>query len=471
MGEIIFTLVKTRGGFYVYDRHSNAVIRIPESEFSELRRVKSGELASGDSSVIRKYQGFGMFQPNVVERIRHPKSDIAEYHVDRRIHQMILQVTQQCNLRCAYCAYSGIYKGSRVHSSKRMSWDTAKRAIDFFLEHSIDDGDVVIGFYGGEPLLEFDLIKKCVQYVRDNVEGRKVGFTITTNGTLLKGEALDFMVENDISVAISLDGSKEEHDANRRFVNGEGSFDTVIANIDALKQKYPDFFDKVSILTTINPHMDLSCVLEYFTVDDVFADKQIMFNSMNPISHTESMNYDEKYYLVRNFEYVKLLFHLIGRLDRDKISKLMYQSVAVVARLKNGIRTGSVLARETHHGGPCMAGSQRLFVRVDGEFYPCERVNEESDFFNIGNLDTGFNYSKIDAIMNIGRCSADTCKTCWALNQCSMCSSQIEMEGDDGPTAQSKAVECKRIKRNLADDMYELCVLREFGYDANTEMR
>ena len=113
MGEIIFTLVKTRGGFYVYDRHSNAVIRIPESEFSELRRVKSGELASGDSGVIRKYQGFGMFRPNVVERIRHPKSDIAEYHVDRRIHQMILQVTQQCNLRCAYCAYSCLLYTSR----------------------------------------------------------------------------------------------------------------------------------------------------------------------------------------------------------------------------------------------------------------------------------------------------------------------------------------------------------------------
>ncbi len=470
MGEIIFTLVKTRGGGYVYDRHSNSVISVTESEFEEFQRIKSGELPTSNSGAIKKYQSFGMFQPNIVETIRHPKSDIVEYHVSRCMHQLILQVTQQCNLRCAYCSYSGIYKSNRVHSNKRMTFETAKRAIDFFLAHSTDTGDVTIGFYGGEPLLEFELIKDCIQYARSKVEGKKLRFNMTTNGTLLKGNILDYIVENDISVSISLDGSKEEHDANRRFVNGKGSFDTIIENIKAIRKNYPEYFDLVSIMTTINPHIDLSCVLEYFSADDIFADKQIVFNNMNPINSTETLSYDEKYYLVRNFEYMKMLLSLVGKVSKESVSKLVVQSVFAVARLKNSLRTGSILASETHHGGPCLPGAQRLFVRFDGKFYPCERVNEEYDFFNIGNLDDGLDFKKIDRILNIGKCSEDACKTCWALNQCSMCSSQLEMDGSLGPTYENKLVECKRNKLNLMGDIYEQCVLKEFGYDANTEM-
>jgi organic radical activating enzyme len=102
---------------------------------------------------------------------------------------MILQVTQQCNLRCQYCAYSGAYY-NRTHNSARMSFETAKRAIDFLLARSHESDHVHVGFYGGEPLLEFDLIKRCVDYVKKSVEGRSITFGITTNATLLNDEKI-----------------------------------------------------------------------------------------------------------------------------------------------------------------------------------------------------------------------------------------------------------------------------------------
>ena len=156
--------------------------------------------------------------------------------MDNDLSQLILQVTQQCNLRCAYCAYSGIYEGHRVHQNKRMSFELAKRGIDFFIKHSREKDSIDIGFYGGEPLLEFDLLKKCTEYARGLVEGKELTFGLTTNGTLLKDEIAEYLVENDFRIGISLDGPKREHDINRRFANGKGSFDTIIQNVKRLKK-------------------------------------------------------------------------------------------------------------------------------------------------------------------------------------------------------------------------------------------
>ena len=170
--DVIFRTFRTYRNNYVYDRHSDAVISVNEEEFREFCRVEKGEIKAENSPVIKKYQKQGMFMPNIVEEIHHPRTEILEHNSLQKLHQLILQVTQQCNLRCEYCAYSGIYEGNRTHSSNRMSFETAKKAIDFFLEHSTENSNVSIGFYGGEPLLEFDLIKRCVSYIKETCEGK-----------------------------------------------------------------------------------------------------------------------------------------------------------------------------------------------------------------------------------------------------------------------------------------------------------
>ena len=185
--SIIFRTFRTYRKNYVYDRHMNAVIAVDEDEFNELRKVEKAELAAEKSAVIAKYQKEGLFKPNVVEKIWHPQTDIVEHHTEKKLQQLTLQVTQQCNLRCEYCIYSGIYDGNRTHANKRMNFEVARKAIDFFLEHSIETSDVVIGFYGGEPLLEFELIRRCVEYANERCEGETDSIQYHNKCDLVKG--------------------------------------------------------------------------------------------------------------------------------------------------------------------------------------------------------------------------------------------------------------------------------------------
>lgn len=462
---IVFRTFKTYKKKYVYDRHMNAVVMIDDAEYDELKKVEKGEIAVSDSTVIAKYQKQGLFMQNSVKRIWHPQTNILEHHAEKRLRQLTLQVTQQCNLRCAYCAYSGIYNGNRIHANKRMDFNTAKKAIDFFLEHSIESPEVVIGFYGGEPLLEFKLIKQCVQYVNKNVEGKKVTFNMTTNGTLLKDDIAKFVAENNFTVGISLDGSKREHDVSRKFLNGEGSFDIVIDNIKELKSKYPEYEKKyVNIMTTVNPYMDLGCVLEYFSSSDIFSDKAIMFNTMVQTNLTEGSSYEESYFQIRKYEYIKTLFSMVGKLDKEFVSPLMSSSVSDAFKLRKSLHSRLEEGEVIHHGGPCMPGILRLFVRYDGALFPCERVNEELKYYQIGTIDQGFDINRMKALLNIGTLTEEECIECWNLRQCLMCSNEIEFKGKENPSKKYKLKECCNKKQETQFKIYEQSVLAEFGY-------
>lgn len=235
--KIIIKTFKTRRNNYVYDRFTNSVFLVDNDDFIKLKALEQGKDSEEISEVISKYQGFGLLGENNVKKIEHPATNLIEHMLENRMEHLILQVTQRCNLRCSYCAYSGIYDSTqRVHSNKDMDFETARQAIDFFLKHSRERNQIHIAFYGGEPLLRFDLIKQCVDYALKNCEGKEITFGMTTNGTMLKGEIADYLSEFGFQIDISLDGNKEEHDSNRVFANGEGSFGIIIDNVKQLKK-------------------------------------------------------------------------------------------------------------------------------------------------------------------------------------------------------------------------------------------
>lgn len=471
MKNIIFNTLKTYGGYYIYDRHTNSILNVPKEEYLEFKAIQNGTLEAENSALIKKYQQQGLFIPNIVEKIEHPKTHMLEYHVNNRLSQLILQVTQQCNLRCEYCAYSGIYANNRTHSNKRMDWLTAKKAIDFFLDRSIESKKCTISFYGGEPLLEFGLIKKCIEYAESIIEGRELTFNMTTNGTLLKGEIVDFLVKHDCHVSISLDGSQEEHDINRKFLNGKGSFDTIINNIIKLQEKYPDYSKRIHIMTTINPYMDLSCVMEYFNTSQIFNDKYIIFNSMTINNLKEQITYDQKFYRIRRFEYIKLLFCLINKLDEAYVSPLVRRGIGETALSLKSLQQHAEIGPVMHPGGPCLPGVKKLFVRVDGTLYPCEKVSESLDFFQIGTLDSGLNINKMRKLLNVGKCTEDKCIQCNALMHCMICAGQLEFGNDKEPTPNNKQIECTKNINNMMSKLYEMCVLSEFQLTPELEMR
>lgn len=158
------------GKKYMYDANVNAFIVLSDTLYADLERYKKSNYTE-TTSAIEKLIDRGYLGDRVDFEMVHPMDATLEYSLERCIGTVALQVTQGCNLRCKYCAYSGNYD-NRVHSGKRISKETAFKAIDFLFAHSVDRERVSLGFYGGEPLLELDLIKECVEYAKKRVKAK-----------------------------------------------------------------------------------------------------------------------------------------------------------------------------------------------------------------------------------------------------------------------------------------------------------
>ena len=164
-----------------------------------------------------------------------------------------------------------------------------------------------------------------------------------------------------------------------------------------------------------------------------------------------------------------MLFSLIGKLDLKYVSDLVLNARLQTKVLNKRLHNKTVLDSTMHHGGPCLPGIMRLFVSTDGRLFPCERVSCEIDFFEIGSLDKGFNFNKMRALLNIGKVTKDECINCWNLPNCTMCAGEIDFK--DGHTLQreEKAKLCALKKQRVEQQIYEQCVLKEYGYEIALE--
>jgi sulfatase maturation enzyme AslB (radical SAM superfamily) len=191
--------------------------------------------------------------------------------IDSERGQLLLNVTDRCNFRCDYCPYTRQATPWRPHGERDMSWETARAAIDDFLAHcrfvneepdpqpASGSGSPpaiampsAISFYGGEPLLNFRLIRKCVEYAREKKrKGQRLCFSVATNGYLLKGEVAKFLATHGFFVRVSLDGPASVHDQHRRTAAGLPTWSTVVENVKAFYRDYPDgHLPSFSVTTT-----------------------------------------------------------------------------------------------------------------------------------------------------------------------------------------------------------------------------
>ena len=143
-----------------------------------------------------------------------------------------------------------------------MTWETAKQAIDFYFHHSIDSPTRNIGFYGGEPLLKFDLIRRIVEYAEAYSKGKQLSFNITTNGSLLSGNIVRYFSEHHIKTLISLDGIKKVQDKNRVFSSGTGTFDVIATRLEEIRKDYPEYYHTISFNSVLTPGNDIDAVMK-----------------------------------------------------------------------------------------------------------------------------------------------------------------------------------------------------------------
>lgn len=460
--SVIYKTFKTARKFYLYDREKDKIITINEDDYNSLNNNGSLE----KEKVIKKYQRAGYLKDTVLEEIEHPATVFLEHYINNRMQQVILQVTQNCNLRCGYCVYSGNYY-NRVHSNKIMDYDVAKKAMDMLIKNSKELNEITLSFYGGEPLLNLNLIKKCVNYMKENVEDKVVKFSMTTNGTLLTPEVAHYLEENKFDIMISLDGSKNEHDRYRKFANGKGSFDTIIKNVRTIKECEPNLFKRITFNAVMNPKNSYSKVRTYFEKDDLLRDADIALNIVEENSSKVDIIFEEEFYASRKYEYFKLLLSLVNKLDRKYVSRLEAIQEIDICQAYDEMKLAVTLCKKAHHSGPCIPGSRRLFVNCYGDFFPCERVSENSSIMNIGNITDGINYDNAKKILNVGKITEKQCLNCWALQKCVTCVSHAD---ENGKLSEKKKLSfCESSKENVLMSMKEMVILKDLGYKFREE--
>ena len=461
-------LMKNSSGYYLFDVNKRDILEIPKSVYYYLDSSKSEDVITDDTTIqfIEELKESGYLKENRIEVSEHPVTEFYESFLNYNLCFITLQITQKCNLNCSYCVYSGNYH-NRQHANKWMPLETAKKAIDYLIQHSRDSKLFAIGFYGGEPLLAFERIKECVKYAEERTEGREVHFNFTTNGTLLTEEKHDFLVEHNFRILISLDGPKHIHNKNRRYQESNiGSYDTIMKNIKLLKKKYPDFYrSNVSYNTVLDPSNNFNNINEFILNSEMF-DSNVFLSSIIADNYAKNMiHYSNDFIAEYQYEVFKLFLLKLKWLNIDDLSPLVLNYLSSTWRMAKGIEEyfQEVVPKKSHRGGPCIPGVKKLFVSVDGELYPCEKVSETSEAAHIGHIDSGIDLEKAKEVLNIERETSSRCRNCWAYYFCNTCVAKA----DDGKTVSVEKIinSCDQVKKQVEAELLDYCVLKELGYN------
>lgn len=183
--------------------------------------------------------------------------------------QLILILTEACNMRCKYCIYSDYYPGLKSYSNKEMNISTALKAVDKYIafhkekqQHGIL-AEPSITFYGGEPFLKFKIIEDVINYCEQ--KNFKCKFFVTTNGTIMNDKIIDLIIEKDIYVAFSIDGHRENHDRNRVLTNNIPTHDIVFKNIKKIQEKRNQLEKKQVLMfcVTFDLETDMEKVIDF----------------------------------------------------------------------------------------------------------------------------------------------------------------------------------------------------------------
>ncbi|MFQ9516235.1 MAG: Cys-rich peptide radical SAM maturase CcpM [Eubacterium sp.] len=454
MMSIIYKVFRTPLHNYLYDRNTNKILRISEADYKSLSEKEA------DKDVIRKFQKRGFLLEDKLEGIEHPNTKILHHILENRMEYLLLQVTQECNLRCSYCVYGGNYE-NRKHSNRDMTFDLARRAIQYYVKRSSEMEELTLGFYGGEPLLNMKLITKCVDYIKQLVPDKPINFTLTTNGTLLTLDTARYLYENGFDIVISLDGAKEDHDKNRVFKDsGKGTFNVIMRHMKTIKDNLPEFMSKISFNTVLNYNCNFSCVKDYYNTNEVVKDAYSVFNLVETTNTYSESEFSKRFLIEYKYEQFLLFMYMLSKCEKKYLLHSQLINMIYYRDFFRMVKESGTIDSKWHHNGPCVPGARRLFVSVTGEFYPCEKVPEEK-VTQIGDIDRGIDEMACEKILNIGKITEKNCESCWALRICDQC---VAKAIDKNSISREKKLCCCPESRSIAlDKLKVVSMLNEFG--------
>ena len=350
------------------------------------------------------------------------------------IKALCLHIAHTCNLNCSYCfASQGKYHGDRA----LMSFETGKRALDFLVENSGTRRNLEVDFFGGEPLMNFDVVKQLVEYGRsiEKENNKNIRFTITTNGILLDDEKIEYINENMHNVVLSLDGRKEVNDNVRIKVDGSGSYDDILPNIKRMIEKR----DK-------SKHYYVRGTFTGANTD-FYEDVKAMVNEGFREISIEPVVLEKGHFLELKEEHLPEIFE-----NYDKLYNEM------VRRKKEGDEFNFYHFNIDLNGGPCVykrisgcgAGFEYVAITPQGEVYPCHQFVGKEEF-KLGDIyDDTYDAELGKKFKKAHIYNKPKCRECWARFYCSggCQSNNFAFNGDMnipyeiGCKMQKKRIEC-----------------------------
>ena len=319
------------------------------------------------------------------------------------VKALCLHVAHTCNLNCAYCfASQGNYHGERAV----MSYEVGKQALDFLMDHSGTRHNLEVDFFGGEPLMNWQVVKDLVAYARsvEKERGKNFRFTLTTNGMLIDDDVIDFANKEMHNVVLSLDGRKEVHDRYRVDYAGKGSWETIVPKFQKLVASRPA--DKTYYMRGTFTHENPDFLEDIKTMLDLGFDEL----SMEPVVCAP----DDPAALTE--EDLNIVFD-----QYEKLAQLMLE------RRKAGKPFTFYHYMLDLAGGPCVykrisgcgSGTEYMAVTPTGELYPCHQFVGEEDF-KLGDIWKGVTNPAVQE--QFAACNVYTrpqCADCWAKLYCS----------------------------------------------------
>ena len=408
-----------RGGDarFLYLVPSAAVVRLDDVAEAVLQTLSEGDRSANDlAESLGSRWDAATVQSSIdellgvraIHTVAAPPPKPVAAKPGRRIplQTLVLNVTSKCNLSCGYCYEYGEDRIVEASTKPRfMDEDTAKQSVDFMFSESGDSPQVNLTFFGGETLLNFKMLKSALAYARERAEplGKQVNASLTTNATLLREEIVDWIVENDVGVTVSIDGAREQQDKFRVFSNGMGSYDLVVPNIKELLRRHRR--RPVGARVTLTGQ-NLDVVSIYRHLYEELGFWEVGFAPVTTSWQREYAIEDEGFrQLLSGFQTLAADF-----LD------------AALAGRRHGFSNVRDTLEEIHKGMskayPCGAGLGLMGVATDGDVALCHRF-AGSDEHKLGSVFDGIDHSRQDDFLLKHHIANKTdCSTCWARPLC-----------------------------------------------------
>lgn len=357
------------------------------------------------------------------------------------LRQLTFEITDVCGLSCEYCGYGKFYNNYDSRDNNFMSINVGKKVIEYLyalMESSLNYSHspvTYIGFYGGEPLLNFPFIKKMVSFINSQLwHHNRFRFAVTTNGILLD-KYMDYLASHNFNILISLDGN-EYNNSYRVYKNGSSSFHDVIKNVKTLRKKYPDYFKN---------NVNFNAVLHNRnSVDDVSLFFKTHFDKYPSIGALNTSGIKED--VLEEFwkTYANIEESLYNCEDYSRIERDMFIKLPTIQRLSNFIHKENDFCFKDYNEllfkpgenkrfptGTCFPFSKKMFVTVNGKIMACERIGNHFTLGHVSEDKIVIEYQKIaDQYNRWFDKMRSICDCCYYLDQCSQCIFYFDLKGD-----------------------------------------